>query len=145
MRFAHSFTPWCVAAAALTTLPFGAWAQTAPPVHAPQAAAAPTAEATPLSSLPDWLQPTAPSRPLQHLPLPTSGGVEQASTPWQAANAAVAQFPRGHADVLQREKAQADATPAGSAHHTHAPAAPTSTPAAPAAGDHQGHHHGGRP
>mgnify|MGYP006977462205 CR=1 FL=1 len=58
-------------------------------------------------------------------PLPASGGVEQASTPWQAANAAVAQFPRGHADVLQREKAQAGTPPAASAHHPPAPAAPT--------------------
>ncbi|MDH1292746.1 hypothetical protein N5C43_15995 [Comamonas terrigena] len=62
--------------------------------------------------------------------------------PWQAANAAVAQFPRGHADVLQREKAQAGTPPAASAHHPPAPAAPT---AAPAAGEHQGHHHGGQP
>ncbi|BBL25244.1 hypothetical protein [Comamonas terrigena] len=142
MRFAHSFTPWCVAAAALTTLPSGAWAQTAPPAPADHTAAAPGAEAAPPSRLPDWLQPTAPSRPLQHLPLPASGGVEQASTPWQAANAAVAQFPRGHTDVLQREKAQAGTPPAGSAHHPPAPAAPT---AAPAAGEHQGHHHGGQP
>lgn len=142
MRFAHSFTPWCVAAAALTTLPSGAWAQTAPHAPADHTAAAPGAEAAPSSRLPDWLQPTAPSRPLQHLPLPASGGVEQASTPWQAANAAVAQFPRGHADVLQREKAQAGTPPAASAHHPPAPAAPT---AAPAAGEHQGHHHGGQP
>ena len=140
MRFAHSFTPWCVAAAALTTLPSGAWAQTAPPAPADHTAAAPGAEAAPPSRLPDWLQPTAPSRPLQHLPLPASGGVEQASTPWQAANAAVAQFPRGHADVLQREKAQAGTIP------TTAPtAAPASAPAASGHQGHAGHHHGGQP
>ncbi|WP_291585357.1 hypothetical protein [Comamonas sp. UBA7528] len=142
MRFAHSFTPWCVAVAALTTLSPGVWAQTVPPAPADRAGTTPGAVAPPPSPLPDWLQPTAPSRPLQHQPLPASGGVEQASTPWQAANAAVAQFPRGHADVLQREKAQAGSMPAGSAHHQHAPAAPT---AAPAAGDHHGHHHGGQP
>lgn len=37
-------------------------------------------------------------------------GVEEASTDWKAANKAVAQFPRGHADLLQWEKARA-ATP----------------------------------
>lgn len=138
MRFAHSFTPWCVAAAALSTLPPGAWA--APPAPAGHAAAAPTAEAPPPSHLPDWLQPAAPSRPLQHQPLPASGGVEQASTPWQAANAAVAQFPRGHADVLQREKAQAGTVP------TTAPtAAPASAPAASGHQGHAGHPHGGQP
>ena len=37
-------------------------------------------------------------------------GVEEGSTDWKAANKAVAQFPRGHADLLQWEKARA-ATP----------------------------------
>jgi hypothetical protein len=68
--------------------------------------------------------------------------VEQASTPWQAANAAVAQFPRGHADVLQREKAQAGTPPAASAH-------PPARPGC-AHGQHLrqasiSHHHGGQP
>jgi hypothetical protein len=62
--------------------------------------------------------------------------VEQASTPWQAANAAVAQFPRGHADVLQREKAQSGTMPT---------AAPASAPAASGHQGHAGHHHGGQP
>jgi hypothetical protein len=34
-------------------------------------------------------------------------GVEDGSTDWRAANQAVAQFPRGHIDLLQWEKAQA--------------------------------------
>jgi hypothetical protein len=34
-------------------------------------------------------------------------GVEEGSTDWKAANQAVAQFPRGHIDLLQWEKAQA--------------------------------------
>jgi hypothetical protein len=34
-------------------------------------------------------------------------GVEEGSTDWKAANKAVAQFPRGHIDLLQWEKAQA--------------------------------------
>ena len=34
-------------------------------------------------------------------------GVEESSTDWKAANKAVAQFPRGHADLLQWEKARA--------------------------------------
>ncbi len=34
-------------------------------------------------------------------------GVEEGSTDWKAANKAVAQFPRGHADLLQWEKARA--------------------------------------
>lgn len=33
-------------------------------------------------------------------------GVEDGSTDWKAANKAVAQFPRGHADLLQWEKAR---------------------------------------
>ncbi|NBW50824.1 MAG: hypothetical protein EBR49_12180 [Betaproteobacteria bacterium] len=34
-------------------------------------------------------------------------GVEEGSTDWKAANKAVAQFPRGHIDLLLWEKAQA--------------------------------------
>ena len=36
-------------------------------------------------------------------------GVEEGSTDWKAANKAVAQFPRGHIDLLQWEKARAAA------------------------------------
>ena len=74
--------------------------------------------------------PAAPSAPLQHPPLPTSGSLVSQPADWRAANAAVAEFPRGHADVVQWEKAQASGK---------APATPGTHPPAPA------HHHGGRP
>ncbi|MEG3002441.1 MAG: hypothetical protein RR855_18025 [Comamonas sp.] len=128
MRFAHFSIPWCAAAALTAALPI-AGAQAAPPSHSSHSGHATPADST----APDWLQPSAPSRPLRYLPLPASGGVEQASTAWPAANAAVGQFPRGHADVLQWEKSQAAA-----AQGTAAPA-----PSAPAAA--HGHYpHGGQ-
>lgn len=39
------------------------------------------------------------------LPL-TPGGVEEGSVAWRQANADVARFPRGHADLLKWEEAQ---------------------------------------
>lgn len=74
--------------------------------------------------------PAAPSAPLHHPPLPASGSLVNQPADWRAANAAVAEFPRGHADVVQWEKAQASGK---------APAASGANPPAPA------HHHGGRP
>ena len=73
------------------------------------------------SSSPAVLDPAAPSAPLHHRALPTSGAIVTQPGDWKAANAAVAQFPRGHADVLKWEKAQAPATgkttpPAAPAH-----------------------------
>ena len=126
MRCAHFSIPWCAAAALTAALPI-AGAQTAQPHHSSHSGHAAPADST----APDWLQPSAPSRPLRYQPLPASGGVEQASTAWPAANAAVGQFPRGHADVLQWEKSQAATTP-------------TSAPAAPSAA-HGPHAHGGQP
>lgn len=93
MRIAHTLIPWgaiLVAAAA----PW-AWAQTSPPAQ--HKAAPPN---------PDWLNPAADTPSLEHPPLPASGAVEQTHTPWPQANAAVAAFPRGHADVLRWEAAQ---------------------------------------
>lgn len=64
------------------------------------------------------LQASAPNTPvppvLYHSPLaglPT--GIEPSTLDWKAANAAVGQFKRGHADLLQWEEAQArqQATP----------------------------------
>nr|WP_279343608.1 hypothetical protein [Variovorax terrae] len=49
-------------------------------------------------------------------------GVERASTRWQDAHAAVARFPRGHADIVAAEAAQQGPTPAAA---TPAPATPT--------------------
>ena len=82
------------------------------------------------SAAPLVTDPAAPTLPLQHPPLPTSGSITTEPMDWKAANQAVAQFPRGHADVLQWEKAQAAPQPK-------APAAPTNA---------QPHHrHGGQP
>lgn len=74
--------------------------------------------------------PAAPTAPLQHQPLAASGTIVAQPSDWKAANAAVAQFPRGHADVLKWEKAQL-ATPG----HTAPMPAPT----------HLHHQHGGQP
>ena len=67
--------------------------------------------------------PAASTAPLQHQPLATSGAIVTQPGDWKAANAAVAQFPRGHADVLNWEKAQSaapsQATPAPSHQHQH--------------------------
>ena len=67
--------------------------------------------------------PAAPTAPLQHQALPASGTIVAQPGDWKAANAAVAAFPRGHADVLQWEKAQAAAAgqpaPAPAHHHQH--------------------------
>ena len=77
---------------------------------------------------PAVLDPAAPSAALQHSDLPTSGTIVAQPGDWKAANAAVARFPRGHADVLKWEKAQAPAT------------GKTTPPAAPA---HDSAHHSG--
>jgi hypothetical protein len=53
-----------------------------------------------------------------------SGGVEQDTIAWKKANANVAQFPRGHADLLKWEDSQG-ARPAAAA----ASAAPAASPA----------------
>lgn len=54
--------------------------------------------------------PSAPTLPLQHQPLTASGAIVTQPGDWKAANAAVAEFPRGHGDVLKWEKAQNPAT-----------------------------------
>ena len=72
--------------------------------------------------------PSAPTLPLQHQPLTASGAIVAQPGDWKAANAAVAEFPRGHGDVLKWEKAQN-------------PATKTTEQAAPAHGHHD---HGGQ-
>ena len=72
--------------------------------------------------------PSAPTLPLQHQPLAASGDILAQPGDWKAANAAVAEFPRGHGDVLKWEKAQN-------------PATKTTDQAAPAHGHHD---HGGQ-
>ncbi|MCS4292510.1 hypothetical protein M2375_000716 [Comamonas sp. BIGb0152] len=81
------------------------------------------------ASAPAATDPDAPTSALRHPPLASSGSMVDAPGDWQQANAAVAAFTRGHADVMAWEKAQMAA-----------PAAP-GTPAEPAAA----HRHGGQP
>lgn len=51
--------------------------------------------------------PNAPTAALQHPPLAHSGSIVNEPGDWRQANAAVAGFARGHADVIAWEKAQA--------------------------------------
>jgi len=51
--------------------------------------------------------PHAPTSALQHRPLAKSGRIVDEPGDWRQANAAVAAFGRGHADVIAWEKAQA--------------------------------------
>lgn len=53
-----------------------------------------------------------------------STGVEQDTVDWKKANAAVAEFPRGHIDLLKWEERQSPAAPATPAPPAKAPAAP---------------------
>ena len=66
--------------------------------------------------------------------LPT--GIEQEILPWKQVNAAVAEFPRGHADLLKWEEAQGQAAPAArpAPPAGPGPAAQPRPPSAPAAG-----------
>ena len=112
MRHAHSIL--------LCSLAFFAGMSTLPGIAAEAATTNASASASPAV-----LDPAAPSAPLHHSALPTSGAIVAQPGDWKAANAAVAQFPRGHADVLKWEKAQAKVsekaspTPAhDSAHHS---------------------------
>lgn len=92
MRLAQLLPMWGLAGWACTA----AWAQISVPPAVP--GPAPTAHG--------WIDPAAPVRPLLHSPLPHSGAVVEAAQDWHAANAAVAEFPRGHSDVLRWEAAQ---------------------------------------
>ena len=110
MRHAHSIL--------LCSLAFFAGMSTLPGIAAEAATTNTSASA---SSSPTVFDPAAPSVTLHHSALPTSGAIVTQPGDWKAANAAVAQFPRGHADVLKWEKAQAPATgkttpPAAPAH-----------------------------
>lgn len=105
-----------------------------------------------LSSLAPWAmaQPAAsahaahteaPTAPLVHTTTATTGLQPPApDTPWAQANAAVAAFPRGHADIVAWEAAQTDKPPAAK------PSAASHPPHHPHSGG-QGnapmHHHGG--
>lgn len=115
MRPAHSFT---ICALSL------AWGMSA----LPSFAAEPSSSATGTKAAPAVFNPAAPTALLQHQPLASSGTIIAHPGDWKAANAAVAQFPRGHADVLNWEKAQS--------------ALPSQAAPVPS---HQHHQHGGQP
>ena len=92
-----------------------AHAQTTP-ITAPNTAASTAAAAnsssqssqpSPLSASAQVLNPAAATLPLTSPALPVSTAVAQEITDWRAANAAVAEFKRGHADVVKWEKLQA--------------------------------------
>ena len=108
MRTAHTLSSFVLAACTLAALP--AWAQ---------------AQANPHLAI----DPAAATVALHHQPLTASGGVETTQTAWNSAHEAVAAFPRGHADILAWEAAQARTTSAPAAvppmppgMHHHAPA-----------------------
>ena len=118
MRPAHSLTSFVLA------LAMGA-------VALPSLAAEPPANTTAAENKTAVFNPTAATAPLQHQPLAASGALVAQPGDWKAANAAVAQFPRGHADVLKWEKTQS--------------AAPGHTAPTPAPAHHNHHQHGGQP
>ena len=108
MRPAHTLSSFVLAACTAAVLP--AWAQAQASLH--------------LST-----DPAAATVPLHHQALPASGSVETAQTDWRSASRAVADFPRGHADILAWEAGQARAASAPSAAqptpsvmHQHSPA-----------------------
>lgn len=106
MRLAQLLPMWGLAGWACTA----AWAQTS----------VPPASAVPAPAAHGWLDPAAPVRPLLHIALPSSGVVVDAAQDWRAANAAVAEFPRGHSDVLRWEAArQAKVSMAAPPHKGH--------------------------
>ena len=114
MRTAHSLVFLALATAMLGT------ALSASAADAVQSSAA----------RPAVFDPVAPTAPLHHQELPASGSIVDQSVDWKAANAAVARFPRVHADLIRWEKARA------AAEH---PSADIPTEA------HQHHMHGGQP
>ncbi|MEQ6436468.1 hypothetical protein V8Z74_15760 [Comamonas sp. w2-DMI] len=69
----------------------------------PAAAEPPSSPSAP----PSLLDPAAPTRPLDASPMAAGRKVLNADADWKAANAAVARFARGHADIVRWEKSQA--------------------------------------
>ena len=105
MRPAHFLPPVFLAAALAVAVPAGAQ----PPLPAP-----PTAPADHMD--------TVAAAPV-HVPLPTSGDLATPSTGWRSAHTAVGAFPRGHADIVAWEAAQArsddEAAPDSALPHPH--------------------------
>lgn len=76
----------------------------------------------------DAARPEAPTAALVHKALPPTQAVQPAATPWRSAHETVAEFPRGHADIVAWEARHSTSA---------APVAPTP----PVAGHQHGHHH----
>lgn len=109
MRHAHLLAPLGLAALLATS----------PPIHA-QARDGQALPQAPSALRPSALDPSAPRLPLHHTPLPPSGTVSQEWADWREANAAVAEFPRGHMDILRWEAGQAGpSAPPPPAHGMH--------------------------
>lgn len=69
-------------------------------------------------------------------------GVEEETVDWKKANADVAQFPRGHIDLLKWEEANPGAAPQPQSKPQAAPApGPSPRPTAPAPAPARGHQH----
>lgn len=110
MRQAHLLAPLWLAALLAAS----------PPIHA-QVRDGRAAPQAPAALLPSALDPSAPQLPLRHKALQPSGAVSQEWADWREAHAAVAEFPRGHVDILRWEAGQAgtSATPADAAPGAH--------------------------
>ena len=89
MRIAHTpfYSALLLAMGALLSVPSGAQTHTAP------------------SAAAHVLDADAPTRPLVHQPLENSGSIVTTPGDWRKANAAVSEFPRGHADIVKWEAA----------------------------------------
>lgn len=137
MRTAHPF-PFLLHRALRQASLYGGLALAASAAFAQSPASAASA------SLPD----PATLRELQHTPLPSGGGWVTEPVDWRTAHSAVAQFPRGHADVLRWEAAQAQAQQAAAPMPAATAAAPAHAAcpmmASPPASQ-PAHHHGGQP
>lgn len=98
MRAAHS--------SLFSSIVFRAMATTLGVVVSLTAAHAQSRDASPSSSSPSITDAHAPTLALEHEALQPAGQIVQQPGDWRAANRAVAEFPRGHADVLKWEAAQ---------------------------------------
>lgn len=96
MRHAHLLAP----------LGLAALLSASPPIHA-QSNDGRAYPQAPAALLPSALDPSTPQLPLHHTALAPSGAVSQEWADWREANAAVAEFPRGHMDILRWEAEQA--------------------------------------
>lgn len=114
MRRAHFLAPLWLAALAASSPAAHAQAHDG---HHPPAAESTSGTAGPSVRLAGAIDPAADSLPLRHPALPASGAIATELTDWRQANAAVAEFPKGHMDILRWESAQAGRPAAAPAAH----------------------------